>query len=774
MQLSMPKVLIFESDTVFADELKLGLGQHGCSVTVVGDATEGLQVAASDRPDLVLLTVELPRINGFSVCNKLKRDPGLKSIPLIIMSSDSNEDTFSQHRRLKHSRAEDYVHKPVSFAELLPRIRTLVALPELTEASDEVVRIHEEPARMDSYLEIDDDLLDSEEDTELDGEFDAELEEVDSVPPEASVDAEVDEFTEHAFDALLEEDQLLPQSEDDPDTKVDATRSMFPPGATPVPPTTANAISVSESPRSRPLRSVVPELASPRLSESEALAALDPVFVAEKDQAIAQLEALLGQANAEAERHKAEALRLSRECEQTRRELAAARSEATGSASGGGSAQDFLSLREALNRKDKELLDLHGQVSQKSKELLAAKDTSLGYEREKADAVGRLLAAERELHEINRVHGAVKADKEQAAKRADDFKRRSEKLAAEAQEKDQAIGSLRAQLESAEHLHRAALVEVTQSAEERLTALEQEKHAALASAARHADERFAAAEQAKLAALAGAAQHAEEQLRQAVESTRAELERHWAQTLEHERITAERAKNAALEHQEARLKTEHEQSFATFAEEKASAYSALERDRNASLTRAEHEIAAARAGSRDLQKQLEAALRGLEEGRAGMAAVRGELERERAQLEATRADLSLLIEQRDELRRELGTAQGDLATLGKKLDVLQSEVSTTRTELTTTRGDLTLASNELAAARVRVERLEYELNETAAELAAARADLQQLQTDFARVHATASAALEKWEQDKDALHKGRAALQTALEQLTQIEGRPLN
>ena len=187
----------------------------------------------------MLLTVELPRINGFSVCNKLKRDPGLKSVPLIIMSSDSNEDTFSQHRRLKHSRAEDYVHKPISFVELLPRIKNLVELPESNGTSDEVVRIaEEEPTRMDSYLEIDDDLeeLDS-EDTELNAEFDTELQDVESSQPEASVDAEVDEFTEHAFDALLDEDTLTTQTEDDPDTKVDATRSVFPSNGTPVPPT---------------------------------------------------------------------------------------------------------------------------------------------------------------------------------------------------------------------------------------------------------------------------------------------------------------------------------------------------------------------------------------------------------------------------------------------------------------------------------------------------------------------------------------------------------
>src|SRR6185503_13835514 len=55
-QPSMPKVLIFESDTRFADELRRGLEQQSCAVTVVGDATEGLQLAANNRPDLILLT----------------------------------------------------------------------------------------------------------------------------------------------------------------------------------------------------------------------------------------------------------------------------------------------------------------------------------------------------------------------------------------------------------------------------------------------------------------------------------------------------------------------------------------------------------------------------------------------------------------------------------------------------------------------------------------------------------------------------------------------
>ena len=69
------KVLVFENDSGFAEELRSGLGRFGCEATVVDDANVGLQTAAQQKPDLILLAIELARMNGFSVCNKLKRDP---------------------------------------------------------------------------------------------------------------------------------------------------------------------------------------------------------------------------------------------------------------------------------------------------------------------------------------------------------------------------------------------------------------------------------------------------------------------------------------------------------------------------------------------------------------------------------------------------------------------------------------------------------------------------------------------------------------------------
>src|SRR6187551_1153683 len=121
------KVLVFESDANFAADLRNELTKLGCNVQVVDDGNAGLQQATSAKPDLILLSIELPRMNGFSVCNKLKKDPSLKDVPLIIMSSESSDETFEQHRKLR-TRAEDYVHKPIAFGDLLARIQPFVAL----------------------------------------------------------------------------------------------------------------------------------------------------------------------------------------------------------------------------------------------------------------------------------------------------------------------------------------------------------------------------------------------------------------------------------------------------------------------------------------------------------------------------------------------------------------------------------------------------------------------------------------------------------------------
>src|SRR5262245_34551062 len=192
------KVLVFESDPAFAGELRTELSRLGLAAQVVDDGNAGLSAAASDKPDLILLSIELPRMNGFSVCNKLKKDPALKDVPLIIMSSESSDETFEQHRKLR-TRAEDYVHKPIAVGELLEHMRPFVNL----ENGSGPLSLTD-----DAAIIIDDDIDLADVDDDANGASASGS----VAPPSGKVDAEVEAFANKAFDRLMDSDAPPRQS----------------------------------------------------------------------------------------------------------------------------------------------------------------------------------------------------------------------------------------------------------------------------------------------------------------------------------------------------------------------------------------------------------------------------------------------------------------------------------------------------------------------------------------------------------------------------------
>ncbi|HKP63051.1 MAG TPA: response regulator, partial [Polyangiales bacterium] len=121
------RILVFENDATFAQEVKSSFERLGASVQVASDGPSGLELAAGNRPDLILLTIELPGMNGFLVCKKIKKTVELENVPLIILSSEVDEETFEQHKKLR-TRADDYIRKPIAFADLVERVKPLVPL----------------------------------------------------------------------------------------------------------------------------------------------------------------------------------------------------------------------------------------------------------------------------------------------------------------------------------------------------------------------------------------------------------------------------------------------------------------------------------------------------------------------------------------------------------------------------------------------------------------------------------------------------------------------
>ena len=124
----MAGILFIDAEQPFADQTSTALRSRGFTVTLMDDGKEGLDVATRDRPDLIVLCVELPKMSGYSICNKLKKDNDLKGVPLIITSKEATPETFAQHKKLK-TRAEDYLIKPFSEDDLFEKIGALIALP---------------------------------------------------------------------------------------------------------------------------------------------------------------------------------------------------------------------------------------------------------------------------------------------------------------------------------------------------------------------------------------------------------------------------------------------------------------------------------------------------------------------------------------------------------------------------------------------------------------------------------------------------------------------
>lgn len=124
----MGGILLIDAEQPFADNLAGSLKGRGFQVKLLDDGKDGLDFAKDSRPDLIVLCVELPKMSGYSICNKLKKDNDLKNIPLIITSKEATPETFAQHKKLK-TRAEDYLIKPFSDGELVDKIGALIPLP---------------------------------------------------------------------------------------------------------------------------------------------------------------------------------------------------------------------------------------------------------------------------------------------------------------------------------------------------------------------------------------------------------------------------------------------------------------------------------------------------------------------------------------------------------------------------------------------------------------------------------------------------------------------
>lgn len=122
-----PRVLIVDDERKNRQLLEVMLADEDYELVLAGSGEEALQEVTRRRPDLILLDVMMPGMNGYEVAAALKADPGTRHIPLVILSA--LDDRNSRVHGLTAG-AEEYLTKPVNRQELLLRVRNLLRLPQ--------------------------------------------------------------------------------------------------------------------------------------------------------------------------------------------------------------------------------------------------------------------------------------------------------------------------------------------------------------------------------------------------------------------------------------------------------------------------------------------------------------------------------------------------------------------------------------------------------------------------------------------------------------------
>ena len=121
-------ILLVDDDPDFVEAVRVIVENGGYEVVVAYDGQEGLEAVAERKPDLIVLDVMMPVMNGHEACAKLKGSEETAEIPIILLTAVADRVTTSTytHRDMLESEAEDYMPKPVEPAELLDRIKSWV------------------------------------------------------------------------------------------------------------------------------------------------------------------------------------------------------------------------------------------------------------------------------------------------------------------------------------------------------------------------------------------------------------------------------------------------------------------------------------------------------------------------------------------------------------------------------------------------------------------------------------------------------------------------
>ncbi len=113
------KIMIIDDEQGVIDVLTPALENHGYQVLSANDGLEGFRRVLNDEPDLVLLDVKMPKVDGYHLCYMIKRDKKIMHIPVIMLTAKTQEADILKGKK---SGADDYIIKPFNIKNVLETI----------------------------------------------------------------------------------------------------------------------------------------------------------------------------------------------------------------------------------------------------------------------------------------------------------------------------------------------------------------------------------------------------------------------------------------------------------------------------------------------------------------------------------------------------------------------------------------------------------------------------------------------------------------------------
>jgi two-component system cell cycle response regulator len=127
------KILVVDDEAYIREFLHVVLTDDGYQVLTANDGLEALPIAVAEQPDLILLDIMMPGLNGMETCKRLRERPTTRNIRVIILTA------YDQRERLEESiaaGADDFLGKPIDLTELRIRVRSMLKVRDMQDEVD--------------------------------------------------------------------------------------------------------------------------------------------------------------------------------------------------------------------------------------------------------------------------------------------------------------------------------------------------------------------------------------------------------------------------------------------------------------------------------------------------------------------------------------------------------------------------------------------------------------------------------------------------------------